>query len=121
MIAKNRQWTAADTRRSAIEFFAKYASCVTPPGRMGTAKKLADAEAYAAEQGWEYLITDDDERAYCYCDDPKCKYHEGSDHDWETIAIILYRPCPTHGSPVSTPRYSRVFPGSWIQTRSTSG
>lgn len=30
--------------------------------------------------------------------DPKCRYHEGSDHLWETIAARIVRPCPEHGT-----------------------
>lgn len=93
--------TAANRRRRQIEFFAAHAGYSTPPGRMACAKNLADAETYANDQGWEYLIMDDDERAYCYCDNPKCPYHEGSEKDqndgWRTVAIVLYAPCAEHG------------------------
>jgi hypothetical protein len=84
---------------SAIEFFKahagfSYGTGETPEqGQLRCAQELARAEAYASEHGWVAEWRDDDERAYCYCDDPNCRYHEGSDHDWDTLYCVLYRPC----------------------------
>ena len=44
----------------AIRFFADHAGFATPPGRMACAKRLAAAERYAEEHGWEYRWEQDD-------------------------------------------------------------
>lgn len=61
-------------------------------GHRRCAKELARAEAKARKIVMRF-DWQDDERAYCYCDDPTCLYHEGSDHEWETLYVVAYREC----------------------------
>lgn len=87
--------------RRRFRFFHEHAGYVVGARARG-ALALARAEQWAEDEGIEFLTRDDDERAYCYCDDPHCKYHEGSeyerDHGWETIGVMAVRPCPEHGT-----------------------
>lgn len=95
MTRRRKQLTPAI--RSAFRFFLHHAGYATPPGRVACALALAKAEAKLLASDLEFITRDDDERAYCYCDNPTCKYHEGSKHDWPTIAAAIVRPCTEHG------------------------
>jgi hypothetical protein len=84
--------------RRRFRFFLEHAGYATPPGRAQCALNLARAEMWAEGEDLEFLEQPDDETAFCYCDDPHCKYHEGSDHTWETVCVALVRPCEAHGT-----------------------
>lgn len=83
----------------AEKFFYQHAGYSRKPhesedaGKRRCAKAMAKAEARAQRVGIHFEWNDDDERAYCYCDDPTCKYHEGSDADWETLYCVAYKDC----------------------------
>lgn len=84
---------------AAEQFFfdhAGFSHKTNEPAEVGhrrCAKQLAKAEARAEKIGIQYDWQLDDEQAYCYCDDPTCKYHEGSDYEWETLYCVAYKDC----------------------------
>ena len=84
-------------RGTVARFFWVHAGYSTPPGRLKCARQLAKAEAWLEAQADLEVVIEGDERAYCYCDDPACRFHEGSDHDWETVWVAIRRKCPDHG------------------------
>ena len=73
-------------------FFVRHAGGIVGECAKG-ALALARAEQWAEDQYLIFKTQPDDQHAYCYCDDPKCKYHEGSTHTWETVGVVLKDPC----------------------------
>jgi hypothetical protein len=64
---------------------------------------FAKAEQWADDHGLVSLTDYDSEQAYCYCDSETCKYHEGSDHTWDTVVALLVKPCEEYDTDESRP------------------
>ncbi len=87
-------------RETPYQFFLKHAGYSYDPmketplqGRRRCAEQLAEAEKEMEARGWVAEWRVDDERAYCYCDSPTCRYHENSNYKWTTLYCVLYHPC----------------------------
>lgn len=75
-----------------------------------SALALARAEQWAKDSGVAFDVRDDDERAYCHCGDPTCKYREpdasespkrwntSNYREWDTVGVMAVRPCEDHGT-----------------------
>jgi len=78
--------------QNAYTFFKQHAGGIVGESAQ-VALMLAKAEQWAEDHGLVSLTEQDTEQAYCYCDSDTCKYHEGSDHTWETVVAFLVKPC----------------------------
>lgn len=81
-----------NTLHRAYTFFKQHAGGIVGEKAKG-AFLLAKAEQWAEDQNLLTGVIEDDERAYCYCGNESCEYHEDSDHTWETVVALLVKPC----------------------------
>jgi hypothetical protein len=84
--------------QTPYQFFLKHAGYshaqneTAIQGQRRCARQLAKDEAEALALGVQF-DWQDDERAFCYYDEPTCEYHEGSDHDWPTLFCVAFNDC----------------------------
>lgn len=77
------------TLRESWRFFMREAGYRVGFKAFG-ALELAKAETWVSEVGLaDNYEVEEDERAYCYCENTQCQYHEGSTHEWETLFVSL--------------------------------
>lgn len=79
--------------RRRYQFFHEHAGYIVGQ-HAKSALHLARAERWLETQPDLFVVEEPDfERAYCYYDDPKCQYHEGSTHEWDTACVRIVRIC----------------------------